>query len=78
MRELIRSEEMVFLRLLSAELAARGIEHRLEGEAVSALMPIGDLLAPRVLVEEADMHAAMRVLEDLRKVGCDVRRARAR
>jgi len=57
MRELVRTEDVVFLRLLSEELAARGIEHRLEGEAVNALMPIGDLLAPRILVEDADKKA---------------------
>ncbi|RMG91266.1 MAG: hypothetical protein D6703_05375 [Zetaproteobacteria bacterium] len=76
MRELLRSEDMVFLRLLSEELSARGIEHRLEGEAVNALMPIGELMAPRILVEDADMQAALRVLEDLRKAVSNDHRTR--
>ena len=66
MKEVLCCEDVLLLRLVCAELEVRHIAFRLEGEAVNALIPVGDMFAPRLLVDDSDVAAAERVIADLR------------
>lgn len=65
MKEVLRCDDALLLDLVCAELAARGIVFRVEGQAMNALMPIGEMFAPRLLVDDTDVAAAEQVVADL-------------
>jgi len=66
MKEILRCDDTLLLDLICSELEVRGIDFRVEGEAVNALMPIGEMFAPRLLVDDANITDAEQVIADLK------------
>lgn len=65
MRLLIRLQDPFKARLIQDALSRRGIECRLEGQGMQALMPLAGIFDVRILVRKEDHDAAMAVLADL-------------
>ncbi|MDX8406914.1 MAG: DUF2007 domain-containing protein [Mariprofundaceae bacterium] len=55
----------VFVQILCDALTARRIEFRIDNAGMNALMPLPGVMDVRVLVEEREYDAAVRVLNDL-------------
>lgn len=71
MKCLTKCSDAVSLQVLSDALAAAGIGFRVEDAGMRALMPLPGVMDARVMVEAADMPAAMRVLRDLEMDGAE-------
>jgi len=65
MRNLVKLSDPVSLQVLSDALDACGIGFRVDNAGMHALMPLPDVMDMRVFVADADMAAALRIVEDL-------------
>ena len=65
MIELMKVSDQVLLQVICDALESRSICFRVENEGMHALMPVPGLMDARILVEEADLSAAMMILDDL-------------
>lgn len=65
MRLLKELTDPVTLQVLTDALQERGVPYHVDGAGMRALLPLPGLTDARVMVEDEDMTAAMRVLHDL-------------
>jgi len=65
MIELMKISDQVLLQVICDALGSRSICFRVENEGMHALMPVPGLMDARILVEEADLAAAIMILDDL-------------
>lgn len=65
MRLLKQVSDRLCLQLLCDALRQQGVDFRVDGEAMHALMPLPGIFDARVMVADGDWATAIRVLRDL-------------
>jgi len=65
MQKLIRLSDQISVQVLSDALRERGIAFHVENAGMHALLPLPDVMDMQVMVEQADMAEAQRVVRDL-------------
>ncbi|MDQ6987201.1 MAG: DUF2007 domain-containing protein [Mariprofundaceae bacterium] len=66
MPNLLTLSDPVSLQVLCDALSERGIDFRVDNAGMHALMPLPDVMDIRVFVEDEDMAAAQRIVDDLK------------
>lgn len=65
MVELMLVSDQVLLQVICDALVSRSICFRVENSGMQALMPLPGIMDARIIVDEHDLAAAERILDDL-------------